>query len=82
MKLTPQNTKLFTSEIVIMKNAAHFNIVDYFDCFIVDKNILWVVMELMTNWCITDILDAWDELKPTEEQIARICLDVSNRYWV
>lgn len=76
MKLTPQNTKLFTSEIIIMKSAAHENVVKYYDSFIVDKNILWVVMELMTGGCITDMLEVFEEFPLGESQIARICLDV------
>jgi len=75
MKLTPANTTLFTSEILIMKNANHPNIVEYYDSFIVDKNILWVVMELMTGGCITDILEAFEEFPLNESHIARICLD-------
>lgn len=77
MKLTPQNSKLITSEIIIMKSAAHENVVKYYDSYIIDKNMLWVVMELMTGGCITDILEAFEEFPLEESHIARICLDVS-----
>ena len=76
MKLTAQNTKLITSEIVIMQEAAHPNVVEYYDSYLLDQNILWVAMEFMPSGCVTDILDAWEEYKLDERHIARICLDV------
>ena len=75
MPITAENIKLLCTEIEIMKDSTHANIVGYIESFIVDDNQLWVVMEYMDGGCLTDILDQFETLKLTEEQIAFICLE-------
>jgi serine/threonine protein kinase len=74
MPLTPQNAKLLCTEISIMKTSKHPNIVEYIDAFLVDDK-LWVVMEFMGGGCLTEILEQFEHIQLTEEQIALICLD-------
>jgi serine/threonine protein kinase len=74
MQLTPQNLKLLCTEISIMKASKHPNIVEYIDAFLVD-NKLWVVMEFMGGGCLTEILEQFEHVQLTEEQIALICYD-------
>jgi serine/threonine protein kinase len=71
--LANQNIQLLTTEILIMKTSSHENIVKYFDCFLVDDEELWVAMEYMGGGCLTDVLDIYDFLQMTEEQIAYCC---------
>jgi len=56
MELTAQNIKLLTSEIHIMKESNHENVVHYYDSYRVE-NQLWVVMEFMGGGCLTEILE-------------------------
>lgn len=59
-------------EINIMKNCRHENIVEYVDTYKVGKQI-WVVMEYMAWGSLTDILEQFNHIKMTEEQMALIC---------
>jgi hypothetical protein len=74
MPLTSQNVKLLCTEISIMKTSKHPNIVEYIDAFQVDDK-LWVIMEFMGGGCLTEILEQFEHVQLTEEQIALICLD-------
>jgi hypothetical protein len=75
MPITAENIKLLCTEIEIMKDSTHANIVGYIESFIVDDNQLWVVMEYMDGGCLTDILEQFDVVRLSEEQIASICLE-------
>jgi serine/threonine protein kinase len=68
-----KNLKLLLTEIDIMKNSNHKNIVHYFDSYVVDDRFLWVVMEYMSGGCLTDILEQFDTLQMTEQMIAHVC---------
>jgi len=68
-----KNLKLLLTEIDIMKNSNHKNIVHYFDSYVVDDKLLWVVMEFMAGGCLTDILEQFDTLQMTEPMIAHLC---------
>eukprot|EP01089_Gocevia_fonbrunei_P008430 TRINITY_DN2010_c0_g1_i3.p1 TRINITY_DN2010_c0_g1~~TRINITY_DN2010_c0_g1_i3.p1 ORF type:complete len:347 (+),score=48.46 TRINITY_DN2010_c0_g1_i3:198-1238(+) len=72
MPLNPQNVKLLTSEIHIMKESNHKNVVGYIDSFRVD-NQLWVAMEYMGGGCLTEILEQFDYCQMTEAHIAWVC---------
>eukprot|EP01100_Stratorugosa_tubuloviscum_P008656 TRINITY_DN35_c0_g6_i1.p1 TRINITY_DN35_c0_g6~~TRINITY_DN35_c0_g6_i1.p1 ORF type:complete len:449 (-),score=214.56 TRINITY_DN35_c0_g6_i1:272-1618(-) len=74
MVLNPQNLKLLTTEIGIMKESKHPNIVEFYDSFLSEDR-LWVVMELMAGGCLTEVLEQFDQLKMTENQISRVCLE-------
>ena len=75
MPLRADNMKLLVTEIGIMKDSHHENITGYFDSFIVDNN-LWVAMELMGGGCLTEILEQFETVQLTEEQIARVAREV------
>eukprot|EP01130_Rhizamoeba_saxonica_P012630 TRINITY_DN5359_c0_g1_i1.p1 TRINITY_DN5359_c0_g1~~TRINITY_DN5359_c0_g1_i1.p1 ORF type:complete len:558 (+),score=142.99 TRINITY_DN5359_c0_g1_i1:37-1674(+) len=76
MEITEKNLQLLTTEIAIMKTCVHENIVEYFDSFLVNNRLLWVVMEFMGGGCLTDILEQYDVgLRMAENHIARVCLD-------
>jgi len=72
MPLNAQNIKLLTSEIHIMKESSHPNIVKYFNSFRVDDK-LWVAMEYMGGGCLTEILEQFDDCQMNEGQIAWVC---------
>jgi serine/threonine protein kinase len=78
MTITADNMKLLCTELKMMKDSHHPNIVDYIDSFIVDENQLWVVMEYMDGGCLTDVLEQFETVKMTEPQIARICFEVTS----
>eukprot|EP01098_Paradermamoeba_levis_P009339 TRINITY_DN3886_c0_g1_i1.p1 TRINITY_DN3886_c0_g1~~TRINITY_DN3886_c0_g1_i1.p1 ORF type:complete len:252 (+),score=68.95 TRINITY_DN3886_c0_g1_i1:683-1438(+) len=75
MTLANQNTKLLLTEIGIMKDSHHPNIVHYFDSYIVEDK-LWVVMEYMGGGPLTDVLEQFDQIQLTEPQIAHCCKEV------
>jgi len=73
MPLNAQNMKLISTEIQIMMTSKHPNIVEFFDCFIVEKK-LWVVMEYMGNGCLTEVLEQFENgVLMNEAQIAFVC---------
>ena len=75
MLLSAQNIKMLVTEICIMKESAHPSIVSYLESYVVGDKI-WLVMELMSGGCLTDILDQFDHVRLTEPQIAYICRQV------
>jgi len=74
MALNGESLKLLITEISIMKSSHHLNIVDYIDSYIVEDQ-LWVVMEYMGSGCLTEVLEQFDTVKMTEEQISLVCLE-------
>jgi len=72
MPLNAQNVKLLTSEIHIMKESQHKNIVRYIDSFRVESQ-LWVAMEYMGGGCLTEILEQFDFVQMSEAHIAWVC---------
>ena len=72
MPVNGDNVKLLTTEISIMKSSHHPNIVDYIDSYMPTERSIWVVMEYMSGGCLTDILEAFDEIPLAEPQIAYI----------
>jgi len=72
MTLNQQNIALMTTEISIMKNSRHPNVVEYMESYLV-RDKLWVIMEYMDAGCLTEILDQFEHMQLTEEQIAYVC---------
>jgi protein-serine/threonine kinase len=77
MDLRSQPRKeLIVNEIIVMKESRHDNIVNFLDAFLQEDTFeLWVVMEFMEGGALTDVIDNNSSI--SEEQIARICLEVS-----
>jgi len=72
MPLNAQNIKLLTSEIHIMKESTHPNVVRYLDSYRVEDK-LWVAMEYMGGGCLTEILEQFEDVQMTEGNIAWVC---------
>ncbi|KAF2078313.1 hypothetical protein CYY_000405 [Polysphondylium violaceum] len=72
IEITNDNSKLLVTEIAIMKSSHHDNIVNYIDSYIVGDRELWVAMEFMGGGCLTDILEAFEQIKMSESQIAYV----------
>ncbi|GAM21866.1 hypothetical protein SAMD00019534_050410 [Acytostelium subglobosum LB1] len=70
IEINNDNAKLLVTEIAIMKTSQHENIVNYIDSYVVNDKELWVCMEFMGGGCLTDILECFETVKMTEEQIA------------
>jgi len=78
MSLNRENMNFLCTEINIMKESHHPNIVKYFDSFIVGQTELWVIMEYMDGGCLTDTLKQFKfGLRMSEGRIARVCLEVT-----
>lgn len=79
MDLAHQPRKeLIVNEIIVMKDSKHRNIVNFLDAFLRNNSSeLWVVMEFMEGGALTDVIDSNQGVGITEEQIACICLEVS-----
>ena len=76
MDLSSQPRKdLIVTEILVMKESQHPNIVNYLDSFLIGNNDLWVVMEYMEGGALTDVID--NNSTMTEQQIATVCLEVN-----
>lgn len=48
--------ELILTEISVMKNKKHANVVNYYDSYLVDENQLWVIMEYMQFGPLTDLV--------------------------
>jgi len=72
MTLNQQNIGLMTTEISIMKNSRHPNVVEYIESYLV-RDKLWVIMEYMDGGCLTEILDQFEQMQLSEAQIAYVC---------
>ena len=67
--------ELIVNEIIVMKESAHPNIVNYLDSFLMENdNELWVVMEYMNGGALTDVIENNPNI--SEDQIAAICNEV------
>lgn len=65
--------ELIVNEIYVMKESKNPNIVNYIDSYL-NKGDLWVIMEYMEGGALTDVIEN-NHLE--EDQISRICLEVS-----
>ena len=61
--------ELIVNEVLIMRDTHHENIVNYYECYLVDKQ-LWLIMELMQGGTLTDIIEMYEF---TEAQAAAVC---------
>ena len=67
--------ELIVNEIIVMKESAHPNIVNYLDSFLIENDSeLWVIMEYMNGGALTDVIENNPAI--TEDQIAAICNEV------
>jgi len=73
MNLEQQPKKdLIINEILVMKESAHKNIVNYIDSFL-HRGDLWVVMEYMEGGSLTEVVTTNEIGEP---QIAAVCREV------
>ena len=71
MKLTAEILKMLPAEISIMAASQHPSIVTYHGSYLVGKESIWVVMELMPGGSLTDIVQE-TSVKLSEANIAQI----------
>ncbi|KAJ6542597.1 kinase-like domain-containing protein [Mycena capillaripes] len=64
--------ELVVDEILVLKQAQHPNIVDFFESYLVKTSELWVVMEYVDGSVLTDIIE---NNTMEENQISRICFE-------
>ncbi|KAI9263749.1 kinase-like domain-containing protein [Sporodiniella umbellata] len=75
MDLASQPRKdLIVTEILVMKESQHPNIVNFLDSFLVRNSDLWVIMEYMEGGALTDVID---NNTMNELQIATVCRETT-----
>ena len=79
MNLEQQPKKdLIINEILVMRESKHKNIVNFIDSYLFAGE-LWVIMEYMEGGSLTDVVTT---NIMSEGQIARVCIEVINLYFV
>eukprot|EP01098_Paradermamoeba_levis_P006704 TRINITY_DN2784_c0_g2_i1.p1 TRINITY_DN2784_c0_g2~~TRINITY_DN2784_c0_g2_i1.p1 ORF type:complete len:362 (-),score=88.87 TRINITY_DN2784_c0_g2_i1:568-1653(-) len=73
--LTGQNEALVATEISLMRDSNHPNIVKYFNSYLISNDTLWLCTEYLAGGCLTDVL-IQPEIQLTEPQIAYCCREV------
>ena len=68
---------LIVTEVVLMQESRHPNIVNFVDSFLPRDENLWIVLEYMEGGPLTDVID--NNLME-EDQIAYVCKEVSREY--
>lgn len=75
MDLNVQPRKeLIITEILVMKDSQHKNIVNFLDSYLRGNSDLWVIMEYMEGGSLTEVIEN-NGFKLTERQIATICFE-------
>lgn len=74
MDLNDNYEEDLVTEIEMMQQSDHSNIVKYIDAYKWNDD-LWVVMEFMDGGSLTEILEQFKHIQLTEPQIALICFE-------
>lgn len=75
MDLNVQPRKeLIITEILVMKDSQHKNIVNFLDSYLRGSSDLWVIMEYMEGGSLTEVIEN-NGFKLNERQIATICFE-------
>ena len=72
VKLNSENLKNIVTEVSIMKQSSHENVVAYYGSYVVEEK-LWLVMEFMGAGCLADIICENDLVKLSESHISYVC---------
>ena len=72
VELNAENLKHIITEISILKESKHENVVQYIDSYVVNEK-LWLVMEYMGAGCLADLLAEHEQVDIKESHIAYVC---------
>jgi len=75
MQLTQDILKMLPAEISTMQKCKHDSIIEYCGSYLVGNDQVWVVMELMTGGCLTDIITD-ESIKMSENSIGQVVKQV------
>eukprot|EP01097_Dermamoeba_algensis_P010557 TRINITY_DN7874_c0_g1_i1.p1 TRINITY_DN7874_c0_g1~~TRINITY_DN7874_c0_g1_i1.p1 ORF type:complete len:504 (-),score=143.35 TRINITY_DN7874_c0_g1_i1:224-1735(-) len=72
--LTPQNEHLLATEIQLMRDSKHPNIITYHDSYMVEEK-LWLCTEYLAGGCLTDMI-VQPEVKFSEAHMSFIVMQI------
>jgi len=75
MQLTQDILKMLPAEISTMQKCQHGSIIEYCGSYLVGNDQVWVVMELMSGGCLTDIITD-ETIKMSENAIGQVVKQV------
>ena len=75
MQLTQDILKMLPAEISTMQKCQHASIIEYCGSYLVGNDQVWVVMELMSGGCLTDIITD-ESIRMSETAIGQVVKQV------
>jgi len=76
IRITKKNLHNAVSEVQTLHELKHENVVQFVNCFVVEYNELWILLEHIDGGTLSDIVDHFQDVPMCEQEIACVCKQV------